>query len=339
MKTSYREMFDEVHASDRLKEEVMNMTKQERTQVVKRVSMSFIVAAALAVILAGTALAAVTGVPETLQEWFGQQWTEAGGGEMSKEQTAVIESLVQPVDVSSSANGVTVTLDSVTPEENSLWMLLKLEGIGQEEEILWDFGLTGGPMEKQEPSMSSIRQQPLGTTEEGAKMMLLIYHAPMGVNFLEGGDMTLEMVGRIYIDGNQSEGEVEFEQKGRWALAFTLEPVENLEVLTAKSAKVHAEEMQWKEGQDEPARIDRTITLKNIRVTATGISFEMNKEESMYRMKGPELQLKGGMKIMAFSGTTEEGKKQFSWEVPVDISKVEAVCFDNVVVPLEQPKK
>lgn len=65
MKASYREMFDEVHASERLKEEVMNMTRQERTQVVKKLSVSFIIAAALAVILAGTALAAVIGVPET----------------------------------------------------------------------------------------------------------------------------------------------------------------------------------------------------------------------------------------------------------------------------------
>ena len=58
MKASYREMFDEVRASERLNREVMNMTKQERTQVVKKVSVSFIIAAALAVILAGTALAA-----------------------------------------------------------------------------------------------------------------------------------------------------------------------------------------------------------------------------------------------------------------------------------------
>ena len=56
MKASYREMFDEVRASERLNEEVMNMTKQERTQVVKKVSVSFIIAAALAVLLAGTAL-------------------------------------------------------------------------------------------------------------------------------------------------------------------------------------------------------------------------------------------------------------------------------------------
>ena len=148
MKASYREMFDEVRASKRLNEEVMNMTKQERTQVVKKVSVSFLIAAALAVLLAGTALAAAIGVPETLQEWFEKQWTESGGGEeMPQEQAAVIESLVQPVGAAVADNGITVTLDSVTPGENVLWLMLKFQG----EKLVdrWDFrdsDLVGGPM-------------------------------------------------------------------------------------------------------------------------------------------------------------------------------------------------
>ena len=101
----YREMFDEVHAPQGLKEEVMNMTRQETTRVVRKVSAAFVIAAVLAVVLAGTALAAVIGVPETLQEWFGKQWTESGGGEMSEEQSAVIDSLVQPVGVSAKKTG------------------------------------------------------------------------------------------------------------------------------------------------------------------------------------------------------------------------------------------
>ena len=55
----YREMFDEVHAPQGLKEEVMNMTRQETTRVVRKVSAAFVIAAVLAVVLAGTALAAV----------------------------------------------------------------------------------------------------------------------------------------------------------------------------------------------------------------------------------------------------------------------------------------
>ena len=146
----YREMFDEVHAPQGLKEEVMNMTRQETTRVVRKVSAAFVIAAVLAVVLAGTALAAVIGVPETLQEWFNQQWTEAGGQEeMPKEQAAVIESLVQPVGATTTDNGITVTLDSVTPGENVLWIMLKFKG----EKLVdrWDFrgaDLVGGPMER-----------------------------------------------------------------------------------------------------------------------------------------------------------------------------------------------
>ena len=86
----YREMFDEVHAPQGLKEEVLNMTKQDTARVARKISAAFVIAAVLAVVLAGTALAAVAGVPQTLREWFDQQWTETAGSEtMPKEQSAV----------------------------------------------------------------------------------------------------------------------------------------------------------------------------------------------------------------------------------------------------------
>ena len=59
MRKEYREMFDEVHASERLRTEVMNMKRaengSERTR--RRVPAAALIAAALVVVLAGTALA------------------------------------------------------------------------------------------------------------------------------------------------------------------------------------------------------------------------------------------------------------------------------------------
>ena len=49
----YREMFDEVHAPQGLKEEVMNMTRQETTRVVRKVSAAFVIAAVLAGLFGG----------------------------------------------------------------------------------------------------------------------------------------------------------------------------------------------------------------------------------------------------------------------------------------------
>ena len=58
MRKAYQEMFDEVRASGRLRQEVMNMTKQERTAPKRRMPRAAIVAAALVLAQAGTALAA-----------------------------------------------------------------------------------------------------------------------------------------------------------------------------------------------------------------------------------------------------------------------------------------
>lgn len=57
MEKQYRELFDGVRASDRLRMEVMNM-KREESKPIRRVPRAALIAAVLAVVLAGTALAA-----------------------------------------------------------------------------------------------------------------------------------------------------------------------------------------------------------------------------------------------------------------------------------------
>lgn len=63
----YKETFDGVHASQRLKTEVLNMKREEHAEKKRRVPAAALVAAALAAVLAGTALAA---------EYFG--WVRIG---------------------------------------------------------------------------------------------------------------------------------------------------------------------------------------------------------------------------------------------------------------------
>lgn len=354
MKASYREMFEEVRASERLKEEVMNMTKQERTQVVKKVSVSFIIAAALAVILAGTALAAVIGVPETLQEWFGKQWTEAGGGEMPKEQSEVIESLVQPVGVTCVNKGISITLDSVTPGESGLWMLYKVKGMEEAEPEEWFFksyDLTGNLMENEiidESFGVSVRTSNagnVGVMEDGTQVFLMMYDAPKGVNFLEGGDLEFRLEDiSVWKKTNEKKMETPvLEVEARWILPFTLAPTDNLQVLTVKSAEVPCEYSEWDEGpRPDP------IKIHDIRVTAMGVSFIepawKNEDEREYVTMDVAVCLKGGMEISLdktnFLGVGNPGEVcTRNWTLPVDIAKVESIRFGDMVIPLEQPKK
>ena len=348
MKASYREMFDEVHASERLKEEVMNMTRQERTQVVKKLSVSFIIAAALAVILAGTALAAVIGVPETLQEWFGKQWTETGGGEqMPKEQQAVIDRLVQPINVSSVSKGVTITLDSVTPGEDGLWMLVKIAGT--EEETRWDFmdfSVSCEPTEKQETldfTISGYTASYTGMTEDNTQVQLIYYRSTDGQAFLNGGEFELKLGGMYCTKWTENEACEMIEREGRWALPFKLEPVGEPESLTAKSAQVDVSKLEWdEEGEElsEPIERKGTLRLQNIRVTSTGYRFERPLGEEGWEIPSPELLLKGGVDIQGGGANQIYGVPEMrgSWNIPVDLSQVESIRFGDVVVPLEQPK-
>ena len=74
MQTKYQKAFDHVTASDRLKEEVLNMTKQEKETLRRQIPKAALVAAIIILILAGTAVA--VSIPG-IQDWFQQYWQEA----------------------------------------------------------------------------------------------------------------------------------------------------------------------------------------------------------------------------------------------------------------------
>ena len=82
MEKEYRELFDEVHASRRLRMEVMNM-KHEETKHAHRIPRAALVAAALALVLAGTAVAAehLGWIKiEPVSGWLGPDGPVDGGG-------------------------------------------------------------------------------------------------------------------------------------------------------------------------------------------------------------------------------------------------------------------
>lgn len=338
----YREMFDEVHAPQGLKEEVMNMTRQETTRVVRKVSAAFVIAAVLAVVLAGTALAAVIGVPETLQEWFGKQWTESGGGEMSEEQSAVIDSLVQPVGVSAKKQGITVTLDSVTPGEGGLWLMLKISGENLTNRARFmSYNLNGGPMEKEEimtgvATVRSASMQMVGTTEDGTQIYLVLYDAPKGVNFLEGGKMELQL-GNLNL---WKEPEKESEERPKpetidekWVLPFTLAPTKNVEALTMEKATVPVNYYKFGDGTKKESGCYTEI--ENLRITPTGYSFQSTPgEEGQMARFMVILKLKNGVEVDGRPTPVQPNDKEFKgvWELPVNISDVDSVrfCLDDV---------
>ena len=135
MERQYRERFDEVRSSRRLREEVTRMTKMEQRPARRRLPKKTLLAAAVLVVLAGTAVGAV-GMPGTLRGWFAQEWQQTTGTAMDAEQLALIDKLTRPVGVTDTQNGTTVTVDSVTVGNSTVWMLLKVSGEYAEDSAL-----------------------------------------------------------------------------------------------------------------------------------------------------------------------------------------------------------
>lgn len=149
MNDLYRKTFDEVHASEALRQEVLNMTKQEKAVVRRQVPRMVLIAAIVVLALAGTALAAAL---PGIQEWFSQQWTKETGKAIEKDQMGIITGLTNAVGVSDTVDGVTVTVDSVTRGEDVLWLLLEAEGLPPEEELEELLGAPEQPPEEEAPS-------------------------------------------------------------------------------------------------------------------------------------------------------------------------------------------
>ena len=99
MRTPYQEAFDHVTASERLKDEVLDMTKCEKQDFCRRIPKFILIAAVIALLLAGTALA--VNMPH-LQDWFRQYWVEATGEDViNAQQEEVMNSVTQSVDATS----------------------------------------------------------------------------------------------------------------------------------------------------------------------------------------------------------------------------------------------
>ena len=119
MRTPYQEAFDHVTASERLKDEVLDMTKREKQDLCRRIPKFILIAAVIALLLAGTALA--VNIPN-LQDWFRQYWADATGeGLMNPQQEEVMNSVTQSVDATSNMeNGAEDTPSEDTFSEGTL---------------------------------------------------------------------------------------------------------------------------------------------------------------------------------------------------------------------------
>lgn len=331
----YQKLFDEVQAPESLRRRVESMTQYDRENRHLRVPKAMLVAAVLAVVLAGSAVAAAGG-PGSMKEWFALRWEAENERSMTEEQVLLIDSLTQSVGVSDTDSGITVTLDSITVGDSALWMLLTAQG---------DFDLQGeetayyvGPEDlvfKEDPDHSSTpgsygTDYPfIGVAEDGTLTMVMRYSITLvgEDTLLSGGEATLKLRDLMYYD--------EVLVEGTWSLPFVIEPVEHQEMLLVERAEVPA--------RNHVAGGEDTVEIRDIRVSATGVRFRMAAEDAVTLyplldgvvLSGGELCWcnGGGSRWLGEIENSDWGSDYY-WEMPVDLAQVTALKFGDTLIPL-----
>ena len=298
MRNIYRETFDQIRASEQLREEVRKMTKQEHiTTVKRRIPKTALIAAALALVLAGTALAVAS---PTLREWFEQKWAEETGSQLKESQSLVIDSLTQKVGISDTSGEVTVTVDSITVGTSQIWALLDVEGWDFDRNAQYSFDrmrveIVPDPSEGQYGG-AGYGLDSIGFTEDGRCRMLLEL-TPESLS-------PVITIDRVQLPSNQMAWDQTDDEDGGTA-----------------------------EGTEPRPAV---ATLTDLQITATEVSFYCDGLMDRTRATailadGTEVEDhgRGGSRM-------EDGSwyVSFDWPVPLDVTDIIAIRFGDTEIPL-----
>lgn len=332
MKTSYRELFDEVCASPKLREKVRSIVKQERKP--RRFARLPIISAAV-VILIGTVAASVTGTREplpkempvieemSLGDCLEKAWAEHGGVLDGKQERA-IEGAVQKVRARARCNGIRLSVDEVYASERYLTMLLKIRGTNlalpdsEWEARQAEITLASGV----HTEANGFSIQDLGFQSDGTYVRLMeLGISPEDGSLLEGAEIELRL------------RDLHVFEEGEWVLSFRLEPTENQEVLTVKEAAGSRGEeiVSWKK------LASPFVGIRKLQVSATGYRFETEAGKPSLAVS---LCLSDGTEVETDrwlgSGSGRDGPWEVSgrWPAPAVFSRIEAIRIGEVKIPL-----
>lgn len=325
------------------KEEVSSMKQKNR----RRIPAAVLVAAALVIALAGTAFAAVFDLPDILADWFGQRWEEEIEKPVEKEQLELLNRLTRPVGVSDTCGGVTITADSATVGDSSLWVLLVVDGL---EGPLPEPGEAGDWFHMYHTGMDRSDIAPLtqeafkingmgfgvyssNVTEDGRLCLIYCYEPQISgsASLLDGCRVTFQTDEIGY--GNETLAE------GNWLLEFDLEPAEGTPVLTLQDVQFPAKYPHG--GETEDVLIDMT----EVRVSSTDVTFRLDAGDSLRMAYQFDMTLlfRDGTEIncteLPEMGSHDEEKNEWvvtkNLPLPIDLTQVESLRVGGMEFPLQ----
>ena len=287
-----------------------------------------VLAAVLLLSIGGVALAGQPGI----QAWFTRSWESISGAPMEGEQSQLLQALTQPIGVSDTVDGVTVTADSAVVGDDSCWLLLTVSGLELSPRYGYTFGsdsltVTPDPHETG-GGIFGWGLESHGVNADGEAELLLqySYQQETGPNTPWTEDLTVTLRLRDLIRG-RSTGADGTVAEGEWVLTFPLKTRE-IETITIPDV--------WVEVKDRNDGSELRVLLREITLTATGIRFSSRGGEFHGAME-PTLLLADGTEVGYGDGSgtpREDGLgmyHSFHWRVPVALDQVSAVRFGDTV--------
>lgn len=365
MEKEYREVFDDVRASGRLRKEVLEMKQLERRAT--RPALRPALAAVLAVLVLA-ACAAVPGAASALADYFSGRWSAQNETVLTQEQLDFIGAITQTVGVSDTVDGVTVTLEAVTAGESSMWMLLTVDGLDVPAEELVDeelrfatAGLYLAPdTDTYGHGVALERPLELRAAEDGRLMLLFraVYvDETSGMTFLTEPQalVALQDLRTYGSDGRQKS----VVAKGIWRLEFELAPSaeKEAEAIVLRDVTLPAMYLNLQEVidniDDEVKQKPCEVLAKELRLTSTemhiywtegGFTFPTG-EVRLILDDGAEVGSSGYWWDERFSRRTatqdrkdeDEVRSHYiaSWDLPVDLSRATALRVGDQTIPLK----
>ncbi len=363
MRDLYRETFDEIHASEALRREVLNMTKREKAAVKRQVPKMLLIAAVIVLALAGTTLAVTF---SGMQEWFNKEWTKETGQTIHKDQMGLIDRLTDEIGVSAKAGGITMTLDSVTRGEGILWMLLEIDGLPPEEELEAQLGQYARPVdasrlpEGYQPSpmrdynfldyqlalatedgdiLLGLGYEQAARREDGTLSVLMRCETPVEaeVTLLDTVNLALRL-GSLDWGGRITVGRIPLAE-GPWEFTFTLPAKEEQPYLTTGPCNLpgYLPRPNGWDTQEMGPPPQKTAAFRDIQVTPTDCTMfwvDPNEAKEIHLGSWMSLVMKDGTELNLdssgdFYETLPDGAavRRKPWPVPVDLSQAVALRY------------
>lgn len=281
-----------------------------------------LLAAALALTLCGTALAAaVTG--ESMTELLQSLWERRFGRPMSPEHEAAVAGMTQELGLSQTADGVTVRVDSARAEGYDAWLLIEVTGLEFDEDSNYHFGMKSLSFNGRCGSYVAHDF----VSEGGEKLVVLIEHifhdrsAPR-----EALDVELRLGTLRRSEGGEAGPML---AAGPWSFDFRLEQGKEPRAVRLPDTEVPA----W----DAPA-----VTLTNLEVSGVGCRFRWYNPVGDVTPKVYTLALvleDGSVNVSLGSASAVGGgywESKCLWAIPVEIDEAVALCVNEELLPIER---